>query len=231
MYQALRPILAPSSRRLCPTAVLRPFFPPASLPSGGFCFPTFCCLSATRYYVGSDSSRLCALAPVSSGVRSGRTSGGRTRPRSPQRSCCFAGRHLRVSIYRLHGREVSPGHSHSFPTAPPRTTRACRRESRPLLPRRRGLRHHSRVGRSAHALSTGSLSLRLGRLPPALRTSHRWDALPSATPPKDARRGLDFNRLVVRAAGRTSAAIHRRFGNVSRKHILHMKSVRVCVGY
>jgi len=33
------------------------------------------------------------------------------------------------------------------------------------------------------------------------------DTLPSASPPKDDRRGLDFNQLAVRAAGRTSAGV------------------------
>ena len=51
--------------------------------------------------------------------------------------------------------------------------------------------------------TTGSLALRLSRLPPALRTPPHGDALPSATPPKSDRRGPDLHRLDPCAAGRT----------------------------
>ena len=44
----------------------------------------------------------------------------------------------------------------------------------------------------------------------ALRTPIAGLTLLEATPPKDGRRGPDFNRLAVRTAGRTSAAVHRR---------------------
>ena len=41
--------------------------------------------------------------------------------------------------------------------------------------------------------------VRLALLP----TPPRGDALPAATPPENDRRGLDFNQLVARPAGRT----------------------------
>lgn len=189
MFQSLRSIRAPSSLRLCPTAALRPFFLPASLPCGGFCFPAFCGLAAPRYYVGSDSSQTQALAlfpfapwPL---ARVGAF---------PAASTVLLSRGPSPPRFARWPYEVSPGHARGFRTAPSCTTSAGHRGRRPLLPRRRGLHHHSQAGRPASALSAGSLSLRLGSLPSALRIPIAGFTLLLAIPPQDGRREPDFNR-------------------------------------
>ena len=124
--QTLRPFAAPSSHRLCPTVALWPFLLPAFLPSGGFCFPAVCCRLATRYYVGSDSSRFWSLDPVVADAFGDVVPAGRRSPRHRRWSGCNAGHHLRESF------------DGSSTARSPRVTRMSSRPRHPAQPTRAG---------------------------------------------------------------------------------------------
>ena len=124
---------------------------------------------------------------------------------------CFAGHHPRASF------------DGSTTARSPRVMRTASRPRHPAQPARaeasdvRSLRSAGGFGITRSLAATRWPYLRVhfrygsAVCSSALRTPIAGLTLLGATPPKDGRRGPDFNRLSVRTAGRTSAAVYRRF--------------------